>query len=125
MNGVRSLKPYWEHLHYVLVTESANVSNEDVLGLRGVGHLELRHCQYVTDKALSALSELSTLTLFGCARITGTGLSALNHLTLSKCSLGNEGLSALGQVQTLSLFHCNNITDISALGGVDTLDINH
>ena len=43
-------------------------------------------------------------------------------LNLSECSSITD-VSALGGVHTLDLYMCSNITDVSALGGVHTLDL--
>jgi hypothetical protein len=72
---------------------------------------------------VSALGNVHTLNLYGCAGITDvSALGSVHTLDLRECT-GIVDVSALGSVHTLDLYGCAGITDVSALGSVHTLNL--
>ena len=94
----------------------------DFSSLKGIMHVDLSGCKQITNADLVHFSDTKTLNLSGCRLISDVSmLSHLNGLDISKCRY-IEDVRPLSKLHTLIL-HCCPITDVSALGYVDNLDL--
>ena len=102
--------------------------------------LDLSYCDIVVD--VSNLNNLNSLNLSGCKKIIDftpltniqnlnlsdtnvrftDNFENINTLILNRC-INISDVSKLGSVKKLSLEHCHNLSDVSALGNVEELSL--
>ena len=96
----------------------------DVSMLGNIPTLNLSHCNNISD--VTSLRNVKNLNLCGCLKIK-KGVSELGNahcLNLSGCSwLQNRDIAALAGVHTLSLNYCQDISNVTPLGQVHSLDL--
>ena len=104
------------------------VSAEDVIHLGKVHTLNISNNYSIHNTCIKHLGNVHTLNVSHCVNITDEGIKHLGNvhtLNVSHCvNITDEGIKYLGNCHTLDLsFGNNNITDISCLNNVHTLNL--
>jgi hypothetical protein len=106
------------HVHTLNLSFCHDIT--DVSPLIHVHTLNLSFCHSIID--VSPLIHVHTLVLIGCYGITNfSSLGNIRNLSLRGCNITD--VCALGNIDTLDLSSCHNITDISPLTNVRVLDL--